>query len=72
MQSVRRAGWPLVAPCHMGAWGQRGVQGNCAHVLRIPLVSSQGNEEVPAVAGEGTPAWDDEDEGSRDSFKCCR
>ena len=26
------------------------------YVLRIPLVSSQGNEEVPAVAGEGTPA----------------
>ena len=36
-------------------WGRRGAQ-DCTHVLRIPLVSSQGNKEVPAVAGEGTPA----------------
>ena len=37
------------------ALGLVGWAGNCAHVLRIPLVSSQGNKEVPAAAGMGTP-----------------
>ena len=53
MQSVQRAGRPLVAPCNVGL-GADGVHaGNCMHILRIPLVSGQGNKEVPAVAGMG-------------------
>ena len=39
----------------MWAWGLAGRAGNCVHVLRIPLVSSQGNKEVPLVVSEGTP-----------------
>ena len=43
---------------HPATWalGLEGRAGNCTCVLRIPLVSSQGNKEVLAVAGEGTPA----------------
>ena len=52
MQSVQRVGrYPTT-----WALGLEGRTGDCAHVLRIPLVLSLGNEEVPAVAGEGTPA----------------
>ena len=39
----------------MWALGPAGHAGNCAHVLRIPLLSSQGNKVVHAVAGVGTP-----------------
>ena len=56
VQSVWRAGRPLVAPCHMGPGAGGGHRKLCTHVLRIPLVSSQGNKEVPAVAGKETPA----------------
>ena len=43
---------------HPATWalGLEGHAGNCVRVLKIPLVLSQGNKEVPAVAGEGTPA----------------
>ena len=66
MQSVRRTGRPLVAPCHIGPGANRACAGNCTHLLRIPLVglvSSQGNEKVPAVTGVETPVRDNEDEG---------
>ena len=32
-----------------------GHAGNCVHVLRLPLVSGQGNKEVPEVSGMGFP-----------------
>ena len=43
---------------HPATWalGPEGFAGNCVCVLRIRLVLSQGNEEVPAAAGKGTPA----------------
>ena len=39
----------------MWALGLVGHAANYASVLRIPLVSGQGNKEVPAVAGMGVP-----------------
>ena len=44
---------------HLAIWALRLTRcaRNCARVLRIALVSSQGNEEVPAVTCEGTPVW---------------
>ena len=39
----------------MWALGLVGHVGNCANVLRIPLVKGQRNEEVPAVASMEVP-----------------
>ena len=54
MQSVRRVGPATGGTLQHGALGPDGACRNCA-CPENPLVSGQGNEEVPAVAGVGFP-----------------
>ena len=70
MQSVQRAGQPLVAPCHMGP-GARGACRKLCMCPKNPLGVKPREQRGACSHRQMDSNWDDEDEGSYDSFEHC-